>query len=95
MNTPKLVDAVRRLGADDVPLPYPVPPRRDRFGAPWCPACSYALGHIPPTETCECPAGCGQKLDWSSWLPKLSEAELKNHYWCEAPNWCFRCRGSR
>ena len=100
------VDTLRRLGAV-VPYPYPVPPRRDKYGSPWCPCCEYSLplpqfnvplSRLQPSavgrETCP---GCPQKLDWSDWRDELSAEELQVHakFLCRAPKWCFRCKPQR
>jgi hypothetical protein len=42
MNSDDRVAAANRLGGL-VTYDHPVPPRRDRFGSPWCPVCSYGL----------------------------------------------------
>lgn len=42
MSTDDRVAAANRLGAV-VTYDHPMPPRRDRFGAPWCPVCNFAL----------------------------------------------------
>jgi hypothetical protein len=41
-NPDERVEAANRLGAE-VTFDHPVPPRRDRFGAPRCPVCNSAL----------------------------------------------------
>lgn len=94
------VDTLRRLGAT-VPYPYPVPPRRDRYGAAWCPCCAWSA-LVEPIDKVRFDAAtpcseCGQQLDWSSWSTLLSAEELRQHetMFCSAPTWCFRCLPQR
>lgn len=101
------IDTLRRLGAR-VPYPHAVPPRRDKYGAPWCPCCDYALPlpqfELPLSQLSQttavgretCP-GCPQRLDWSHWSDKLSAEELRTHeaHACRPPEWCYRCKPQR
>jgi hypothetical protein len=97
MNNDDCVTAMNLLGAgerDEGPVLYdhPVPLRRDKYGAYWCPVCVDACS---PPGTPKCPY-CGQQLDWSSWNTNLTEAELDVHRkkGCDRPHH-RRCPGCR
>lgn len=93
-NSDDRVAAANRLGAE-VPYDHPVPPRRDRFGAAWCPICYYGLpdptyfengfrndlGVMVKGVTIFIPAcpNCKQVLTWEKWSRYLSDSERMAH----------------
>lgn len=88
------VEAANRLGAE-VTYDHPVPPRRDRFGAPWCPVCHNGLkdpiriedgfraglGVVVKHMTIfeSACSNCKQVLTWTGWQRLLSDSERLEH----------------